>query len=124
MSIGITGLNHVNVTVPASLEIAAKHFYAEVLGLAPISKPPGPRQYVGAWYELGGVQLHLSIENGVQNDLSDRHLCYQVSDLGKAQSEFETAGVEIIPDDDPIRGKTRFFVRDPGGNMIEITQKI
>lgn len=122
MSIGITGFNHVNVTVPASLEGAAKQFYGEVLGLMQIPKPVGPRQYIGAWYELGEAQLHLSIEDGAQNDLSDRHVCYQVSDIRKAQSGFESAGVFVIPDDDPIRGQTRFFVRDPGGNMIEITQ--
>ena len=122
MSIGITGLNHVNVTVPASLQAAAKQFYGEVLGLTQIPKPIGPRQNIGAWYELGGAQLHLSIEEGAQNELSDRHVCYQVSDIGKAKSEFENADVVVIPDDDPIRGQTRFFVRDPGGNMIEITQ--
>jgi catechol 2,3-dioxygenase-like lactoylglutathione lyase family enzyme len=124
MNIGITRLNHVNVTVPESLEAAAKHFYGNVLGLTQIPKPAGPRQNIGAWYELGDAQLHLSIENGAQSELSDRHVCYQVSDIGKAKSEFEIAGVVVIPDDDPIRGQTRFFVRDPGGNMIEITQGV
>jgi catechol 2,3-dioxygenase-like lactoylglutathione lyase family enzyme len=124
MSIGLIKLHHVNVTVPASLEAAAKNFYGEVLGLKQIPKPPGPRQFVGAWYQLGDAQLHLSIEDGAQNELSDRHICYQVSDIGEAHREFENAGVEIIPDDDPVRGQTRFFVRDPGRNMIEITQGV
>ncbi len=121
MSIGVTRLNHVNVTVPAALEAAAKHFYGEVLGLTQLSKPVGPRQYIGAWYELGAAQLHLSIEDA-QNELSDRHVCYQVSNIRAAQKVFEAADVTIIRDDDPIRGQTRFFVRDPGGNMLEITQ--
>lgn len=54
MGIGIIEVNHVNVTVPAALEQAAKHFYGTVLGLRQIQKPEGTRQYVGAWFELGG----------------------------------------------------------------------
>ena len=122
MAIGIIKFNHVNVTVPSALEAVAKRFYGDLLGLPEIPKPAGTRQGRGAWYELGDAQLHLSIEDEAQNELSDRHVCYQVSDIGKAKSEIELAGVVVVPDDDPIRGQTRFFVRDPGGNMIEITQ--
>ena len=123
MSIGIIGVSHVNVTVPAMLEGAAKHFYESVLGLAPIPKPEGTRQNMGAWYQLGELQLHLSVEDDVQNEASDRHVCYQVADINAASLQFRNAGVEIIADGRPVRGQLRFFVRDPGGNLIEITQK-
>jgi catechol 2,3-dioxygenase-like lactoylglutathione lyase family enzyme len=123
MSIGITKVNHVNVTAPAAMESAAKHFYREVLGLPEIPKPAGTRQNIGAWYDLGGPQLHLSVEDGVRNELSDAHVCYQVADIADARLQFETAAVEIIPDPRPPKGYLRFFVRDPGGNLIEITQK-
>ena len=124
MAIGIIAVNHVNVTVPETQEAAAKHFYGVVLGLREIPKPPGPRQNIGAWYELGAMQLHLSIEDGVANEVSDRHVCYQVSDIAAANLQFRNAGVDVIPDEDPLRGQFRFFVRDPGGNLIEITQHI
>lgn len=113
-----------NVTVPAALEEAAKIFYENILGLAQISKPQGTRQNMGAWYQLGAMQLHLSIEDGVQNEVSDRHVCYQVVDIISAGREFANAGVEVIPDSRPVAGQSRFFVRDPGGNLIEITQRI
>ncbi len=80
MSVGIIKVNHVNVTVPSVLEDAAKHFYGTVLGLRQIPKPEGTRQNMGAWYDLGGIQLHLSIEDNVQNEASERHVCYQVDD--------------------------------------------
>jgi catechol 2,3-dioxygenase-like lactoylglutathione lyase family enzyme len=118
MGIGIVEVNHVNVTVPAELEQAAKHFYGEVIGLKQIPKPEGPRQFVGAWYELGNSQLHLSIENDPQNAASNRHVCYGVADLAVAEKRLRDAGVEIIPDPSP-----RFFVRDPAGNLIEITER-
>ena len=123
MAIGIIGVSHVNVTVPAALEAPAKHFYQGVLGLTQIPKPEGTRQDMGAWYQLGGMQLHLSVEDDVKNEVSDRHVCYQVTDITAASLEFRSAGVEIIADGRPVRGQSRFFVRDPGGNLIEITQK-
>jgi catechol 2,3-dioxygenase-like lactoylglutathione lyase family enzyme len=122
MSIGITRLNHVNVTVPAALEEAAKEFYGALLGLRQIAKPAGTRQNMGAWYEMDGAQIHLSIEDGVNNESSDRHICYQVEDIQSAEQKFREAGIELIPDPRPVAGQSRFFVRDPGGNMIEITQ--
>lgn len=118
----ITRLHHVNVTVPSVLEDAAKHFYGIVLGLRQIPKPEGTRQNAGAWYELGGIQLHLSIEENVQNEASERHVCYQVADAASAKHHLRHAGIEIISDESPVKGTSRFFVRDPGGNMIEITQ--
>jgi catechol 2,3-dioxygenase-like lactoylglutathione lyase family enzyme len=124
MTIGIIGVNHVNVTVPAALESAAKHFYGVVLGLKEIQKPEGTRQNMGAWFELGSLQLHLSIEDDVANEKSDRHVCYQVADVAEADLHFRNAGVEIIADGRPVRGQSRFFVRDPGGNLIEVVQKL
>ena len=122
MAIGIISVNHVNVTVPAALETAAKHFYGVVLGLPQIPKPVGTRQNVGAWYQLGEIQLHLSIEDDVQNEVSGRHVCYQVADLAAANLQFRSAGIDVIPDPRPVSGQSRCFVRDPGGNLIEIAQ--
>ena len=122
MAIGIIKVNHLNVTVPAAQETAAKYFYNVVLGLEQIPKPEGTRQNIGAWYQLGAMQLHLSIEEDVHNESRDAHVCYQVADIAAANLEFRSAGVEIIPDPRPVVGESRFFVRDPGGNLLEITQ--
>jgi catechol 2,3-dioxygenase-like lactoylglutathione lyase family enzyme len=112
-------LHHVNITVPGEAEAAAKHFYRHVLGLEEITKPDQSRSR-GAWYQLGAVQLHLSVEDA--QPLSRRHVCYQVRDLSGAERHFRDAGVEILDDERPIAGVRRFFLRDPGGNRIEITE--
>src|SRR5262249_20917959 len=52
-------IHHVNVTVPKSLEDAAKHFYGVVMGLQEVPKPESSRGRGGAWYQLGPLQLHL-----------------------------------------------------------------
>ena len=118
-------IDHVNVTVPKALESAAKHFYGVVMGLLEIPKPEASRARGGAWYQLGALQLHLSIEDGLgENCISKRHVCYTVEDLTAAEQKFRNAGVEIIPDDLPTPGWSRFYVRDPGGNRLEIAQAI
>ena len=124
MSLGIIEFHHVNVTVPQALEDATKHFYGVVLGLKQLQKPEGSRTNVGAWYQLGAMQLHLSIEDEVDNRASDRHVCYTVRDVALAEQHFGAAGVVVIPDPRPIPGRPRIYVRDPGGNLIEIAQDL
>jgi catechol 2,3-dioxygenase-like lactoylglutathione lyase family enzyme len=118
----VTALHHVNITVPPELEDATKHFYGVVLGLHQVPKPAAARPS-GAWYQIGDAQLHLSVENEAQGPLSSRHICFTVSDLSEAEKKFRAAGIEIIPDPRPVPGSTRFYVRDPGGNQLEIVQQ-
>ena len=118
-------LHHVNVTVPKSLEDAAKHFYGAVMGLQEVPKPEASRARGGAWYQLGQMQLHLSLEETRgENCISKRHVCYTVNDLADAEQRFRNANVEIVPDDMPTPGWSRFYVRDPGGNRLEIAQAV
>jgi catechol 2,3-dioxygenase-like lactoylglutathione lyase family enzyme len=117
----VTALHHVNVTVSAELEAATKEFYGSVLGLQQVPKPAASRQS-GAWYQIGATQLHLSIEDGAERAQSSSHVCFTVDDLGAAEKRFREAGIEIIPDPRPVPGSPRFYVRDPGGNQLEIAQ--
>jgi len=117
----VTQLHHVNVTVPPELEAATKEFYGSILGLKQVPKPAAARQS-GAWYQIGENQLHLSVESEEARELSSRHVCFTVPDLAAAEKRFRDAGVEIIPDARPNPGTQRFYVRDPGGNQLEIVQ--
>ena len=116
-------LHHVNVTVPSELEAETKDFYGKVLGLEQVPKPAAARQS-GAWYQIGANQLHLSVEDEETGLLSSRHICFAVSDLGASEKRFRDAGVEIIPDPRPMPDTPRFYVRDPGGNQLEIVQRV
>jgi catechol 2,3-dioxygenase-like lactoylglutathione lyase family enzyme len=117
----VTALHHVNVTVPPELEAATKEFYKSVLGLPQVPKPAASRQS-GAWYQIGAVQLHLSVEDEVGGPTSSRHVCFTVDNLAATEKRFRDAGVEIVPDARPVPGSPRFYVRDPGGNQLEIVQ--
>jgi catechol 2,3-dioxygenase-like lactoylglutathione lyase family enzyme len=118
----VTALHHVNVTVPAELEAATKEFYGSVLGLRQVPKPAAARQ-TGAWYQIGDNQLHLSVEDEPSGPLSSRHICFNVASLAGTEKRFRDAGFEIVPDPRPIPGISRFYVRDPGGNQLEIVQQ-
>jgi catechol 2,3-dioxygenase-like lactoylglutathione lyase family enzyme len=123
MSIGIVELHHVNIRVPKAFEEATRHFYTQIIGLEEIEKPGESKKRGGAWFLCGAVQLHLSLSDGEANEASNRHICYRVSDLAQAENRFRKADVEIIADDQPVAGWPRFYVRDPGGNLLEIAQQ-
>ena len=124
MSIGVVQVDHVNVIVPKSLEDVAKHFYGSLLRLKEVPKPLESRGRGGAWYELGQVQLHLSVRADADVSQATRgHVCFSVADVAFAEQQLRASGIEIIPDDQPVPGKPRFYVRDPGRNLLEIAQQ-
>jgi catechol 2,3-dioxygenase-like lactoylglutathione lyase family enzyme len=124
MALEITEINHVQITVPGSAEEASKHFYGAILGLQEIPKPAPLRSRGGAWYRHGAIELHLSVEElAAANRDSRRHICFVVADLTEAETTMQEAAIEIIPDNQPIDGWRRFYVRDPGGNRIEIAER-
>jgi catechol 2,3-dioxygenase-like lactoylglutathione lyase family enzyme len=123
MGIGITQIHHIQILVPREVEQQAKHFYGTLLGLPEIPKPEPYRATGGAWYELDGKQLHLSLDDGpMDNHVRRRHVCFMVSDLAHAEKIMRAAGVPIIPDSKPFDQWARFYAEDPGGNRIEVAQ--
>ena len=119
-------IDHVQITVPRALEAETRRFYGEGMGFPEIPKPPELARNGGMWYRLGAVQLHVSLEDGdpTANGASRRHIAYDVSDLDAIEVELRGRGLEIIPDRQPTAGLRRFYLRDPGGNRLEILQKI
>ncbi len=123
MSIGIIQIHHIQIFVPREAEQAAKHFYGTLLGLEEIPKPEASKKNGGAWYKHGPNELHLSLERAPEaNPASRRHVCYMVANLAEAERLLRAAGVPITPDEAPFERWRRFYVRDPGGNNIEIAQ--
>jgi catechol 2,3-dioxygenase-like lactoylglutathione lyase family enzyme len=110
--------DHVQVTCALEIVDATIHFWGDVVGLERIAKP---NTRPGAWFRVDDrVTLHLGVEDGPENQRSKRHVCLRVMDLAAAEKKFRAAGVEILPDTLPDLGWTRFYVRDPGGNRVEI----
>ena len=119
----ILGLHHVQISVPPSMEAAGIAFYRDVMGLAEIQKPDALAERGGTWFELGGRQLHLAIEDGVNRRGTKTHLAYQVGDLEAWRKHMLANDVTPVPSI-AIPGFDRFEARDPFGNRIEFIQVV
>jgi catechol 2,3-dioxygenase-like lactoylglutathione lyase family enzyme len=106
---------HVNLSVDDV--DAARAFYGELLGLAPLARPADAGR-TGCWYAVGDLEIHISLEEGADNRSSKRHVAFEVGDLAALRARFAAARV-AIDDGSPMQGIDRFFVRDPAGNRLE-----
>ncbi|MEH1820540.1 MAG: VOC family protein [Nostoc sp.] len=120
----LDAVHHIQVTYPLEVEDAMLFFYSKILGLTEIPRPEVIKNDSGAWYKLGDIELHISTEKNANNQTSRRHYCFQVDNLKAFEEHLKRHGVEIIPDQRPLPGYVRFFLRDPGGNRIEITEVV
>ena len=50
-------------------------------------------------------------------------MCLMVDDVAAFEAELRAKGVDIVPDDNPVPGWRRFYLRDPGGNRVEIAMR-
>lgn len=116
------GIHHVQVTYPPGEDARARAFYGEVLGLRELPKPEPLASRGGMWFELGGQQLHLGLEAGVERARLRSHVAYEVADLAAMRARLEAAGCEIEAGA-PIPGLERFETRDPFGNRLELVER-
>lgn len=137
----ITGLHHVNITIPHGTLDVAKSFYASTLGLTPRAVPAAQVHEL-AWYDIGtsGQQIHISLpkhDDDLIRDDSSRHPCFRV---GSPQALLELQrriyahwqrGGDDAPKAADAPGENsgtkgpeypkRFFARDFAGNRLEFT---
>jgi catechol 2,3-dioxygenase-like lactoylglutathione lyase family enzyme len=121
LSLGIVGIDHVQIAVPRALEGQCLAFYREVLHLPELEKPEHLKARGGGWFLVGTTQMHIGIDPDA-SPRSKRHICFLVQDLAAAKAEILSRGVPI-EDEGVAEGLRRFFVRDPAGNRIEIGQR-
>ena len=116
----ITGLDHVQLTMPAGAdaEAACRAFYAGALGLDELEKPEVLRPRGGLWFQGPGFALHLSIEAVM---VTRRHPGLVTDDLEGMRARVEAAGYATV-DAPGLPGIRRFYVIDPFANRIEIQQ--
>ena len=111
-------LSHVNVTMPEGGEARARTFYHDLLGLAEIPKPAAIRNRGGVWFDAGGLDVHISVEENRLSPDARRHFGLECEDVAKLRARLEAAGFKT-EDGRPVPW-LRFLVCDPFGNRIEI----
>ena len=117
----ITGLDHVQLAMPSGQEEAARAFYAGVLSMTELPKPPALAARGGCWFTSGGAAVHLGVEEPFRP--ADRaHPALLTDDLDGLAAALAAAGHPCITANGEIPGVRRFYARDPFGNRIEFQQ--
>jgi catechol 2,3-dioxygenase-like lactoylglutathione lyase family enzyme len=118
----IRRLHHGQVSIPKNSEDQARAFYCGVLGMREISKPASLEGRGGFWLELGDIQVHFGVEDGVDRRATKAHLAYEVSGLAQWKEKLSGVGIEAKAGI-PIPGYERFEFRDPFGNRVEFLER-
>lgn len=118
---GVVGLDHVQLAIPAGGEHDARRFFGEILKMREVPKPSGLASE-GCWFESGSLRLHIGIDPDFRA-ATKAHPALLVDDLAHLRAKLVDAGVTIC-DGEPIEGYARLFVDDPFGNRIELMERL
>lgn len=117
----VTGLDHVQIAIPAGGEDAARAFFGGLLGMVEVPKP-ADQSASGCWFTGGAANLHIGVDPDFR-PASKAHPALLVDDLAALRGRLAAAGC-VIRDDKPVAGYARFFTEDPFGNRIELMERV
>jgi hypothetical protein len=119
----ITGLDHVQLAMPRGAEGAARAFYAGLLGMTELPKPPVLATRGGCWFAAGAAVLHLGVEDPF-SPARKAHPAFLVDDLDNLQAELTAVGHDCVRTDGEVPGVRRFHTHDCFGNRVEFQQAL
>ncbi len=116
----LTALHHVQLAMPKGEEDRAWAFYGGLLELIETQKPPELAKRGGLWFEVGGLRVHLGVEDPFV-PAKKAHPAFQVTGLEALYKRLDAAGVPLKRDS-ALPGYARFYAEDPFGNRIEFLE--
>ncbi|RXS83827.1 glyoxalase [Streptomyces sp. TM32] len=116
----ITGLDHIQLAAPPGSEDALRAYYADLLGMTEVPKPPALAGRGGCWFEAGTARLHLGIEPDFR-PARKAHPGIRVQGIDAFAARLAAAGAAVTWDDD-LPGHRRFYSVDPAGNRLEFLE--
>jgi catechol 2,3-dioxygenase-like lactoylglutathione lyase family enzyme len=115
-------LHHVQLLIPPGGEDVARAFYAGVLGMTEVEKPPVLAGRGGCWFRDGEWELHLSPVVDFR-PATRAHPGVLVTDLDLLAGTLGAAG-RPVQWDPHFPGYRRFHSADDHGNRLEFLQEI
>lgn len=121
------GLNHINIRGHRALIDSLRDFYCDVLGLHEGFRPPFPG--FGYWLYAEGVTdkaaIHLyeaeaDEERPIEGVNTLDHFAFDCTNRPEVEATLARHGVEYRTAVIPLTGQVQLFVRDPGGNSVEL----
>ncbi|MGW2777080.1 VOC family protein [Streptomyces olivaceoviridis] len=116
----LVAIDHVQLAAPFGSEDTLRSYYAGVLGMTEVPKPPALAARGGCWFEAGFVRLHLGIQHGFR-PAKKAHPGLRVRDIEAYAARLAAQGAEVTWDDG-LPGHRRFFCEDPLGNRLEFLE--
>jgi catechol 2,3-dioxygenase-like lactoylglutathione lyase family enzyme len=117
----IIGLDHIQISIPAGKLEEALRFYEQTMHFKRVPKP-AELSSSGAWFEQGGINLHIGEEKNFATD-GRAHPAFKVRDVQSIVDACIAAGYKHRWDSGP-NGYKRGSVFDPFGNRIELMEKL
>jgi catechol 2,3-dioxygenase-like lactoylglutathione lyase family enzyme len=114
----VTGLDHLQLALPAGREDVMRGFYCDLLGLTEVAKPVPLQGRGGFWAVAGAAQVHFGVDPDF-HPATKAHPAFRVADLDALAARLRAAG-HRVDWDDKLPDVTRFFTFDPVGNRVEL----
>lgn len=106
--------------MPAGGEDLARSFYAGILGIPEMPKPPHLAKRGGCWFERENLKIHLGVEADFRA-ARKAHVALLVTELSQLSAKLKASG-HTPKDGEPLEGYERIYVDDPFGNRIELME--
>jgi catechol 2,3-dioxygenase-like lactoylglutathione lyase family enzyme len=121
--VNVKRVQHVSIPIPAGGADQVRAFYSGILRMPEKQVPKELDSTRLTWFAVGSDEheIHCFVDDNYEDRSTGAHLCLEVDDVAALRRTFVEAGV-TIDETIAIHNRPRFFVRDPFGNQIEITQ--
>ena len=117
---GVNAIDHVELAIPQGTEQQAREFYAGLLRIPEVPRPPALATRGGAWFEKGALKIHVAVDPEFR-PARKAHTALRAKGLEEVVARLKANGVEVV-EDARLVGYYRVYVRDPFGNRLELME--
>jgi catechol 2,3-dioxygenase-like lactoylglutathione lyase family enzyme len=116
-------MQHASLPMPAGGNDAARAFYGRALDLREIPTPSTLDSSQIIWFSAApdGQEVHLFTDPDHGPNSPGQHICLQVDDIEATRQRLADHDI-ATHETTPIHNRPRFFIRDPFGNGVELTE--